>query len=62
MTDFRLYLAIGIPTFAVLIGIFIDVVHYRAINARFDSLDSRFDSLENRFDNLEARFERASRI
>ena len=48
MTDVRLYLTIGIPTLAVLIGILIDVVHHSAINARFD--------------NLELRFERTSRI
>jgi hypothetical protein len=45
-------LAIGIPTFAVLIGILMNVVYYNGLNARFNSVDDRFNRLEVRFDTL----------
>ena len=52
MNDVQLYFAIGIPTFAVLIGILMNVVHHNSVNARFNSMDGRFNSLELRFDTL----------
>jgi hypothetical protein len=52
MNDVQLYFAIGIPTFAVLIGILMNVVHHNCVNARFNSMDGRFNSLELRFDTL----------
>ena len=52
MTDVQLYLAIGIPTFAVLVGILMNVVHHNSVQARFNSVDTRFNSLELRFDTL----------
>jgi hypothetical protein len=52
VTDVQLYLAIGIPTFAVLIGILMNVVHQNAVNARFNSIDDRFNRLDVRFDTL----------
>jgi uncharacterized protein YdcH (DUF465 family) len=57
MTDVQLYLAIGIPTFAVLIGILMNVVHHTAVNARFNSVDARFNSIDDRFNRLEVRFD-----
>ncbi|MBV9769244.1 MAG: hypothetical protein JOZ32_06715 [Bryobacterales bacterium] len=52
MTDIQLYFAVGIPTFAVLIGILMNVVHHSSVNARFNSVDARFNSLKTRFDTL----------
>ena len=52
MTDLQLYLAIGIPTFAVLTGILTNVVHHNAVNARFNLIESRFNNLDVKFDTL----------
>ena len=52
MTDVQLYLAIGIPTIAVLIGILTNVIQWNAINARFNSLEGRFNNLDVKFDTL----------
>ena len=56
MTDVQLYLAIGIPTLAVLIGFLSNVVQLNTINTRISSLetrlDARFNSLEVKFDTL----------
>jgi hypothetical protein len=68
MNDTRLYLAIGLPVFAVMINILTGVLQHSATNARFTTIDSRFtnlesnmngrfNSLENRFLSLEARFD-----
>jgi hypothetical protein len=51
-TDVQLYLAIGIPTFTVLVGILMNAVFYNGLNARFNSIDNRFNRLEVRFDTL----------
>src|SRR5690242_20456649 len=55
VTDTQLYIALGIPTFAVLIGILMNVIHHSAVNSRFNSVDARFNSMEPRLSNLEAR-------
>jgi len=52
VTDIQLFLTIGIPTFAVLIGILTNVIHHNAVNARFSSLDARFNNLDVKFDIL----------
>lgn len=64
MSDLQLYIAIGIPSIAVLIGVLANVLQVNSINARFASGDARLsslESLENRFDarfnNLEAKFD-----
>ena len=57
MTDLQLYLAIGIPTFAVIVGILMNVVHHSAANARFNSVDARFNSVDARFNNLDVKFD-----
>jgi hypothetical protein len=57
MTDLQLYLAIGIPTFAVIVGILMNVVHHSAVNARFNSVDARFNSVDARFNNLDVKFD-----
>ena len=55
VTDVQLYLAIGVPTFAVLVGILMNVVYQNAVNSRFSSMEARFSSMENRLSNFEAR-------
>jgi len=57
MTDVQLYLAIGIPTFAVLVGILMNAVYHTSVNARFNSIDARFTSNEARMSSLENRFD-----
>ncbi len=57
MTDTQLYLAVGLPVFAVLINIVVGVLQHSSVNARFSGIDSRFNNLETRFTNLEACFE-----
>jgi hypothetical protein len=61
MTDVQLYLAVGIPTFAVLVGILTNIVHHSAVNARFNAVDTRISNLETRvdarFNNLDLKFD-----
>jgi hypothetical protein len=56
MNDAQLYLAIGVPVFAVLMGFMGSVLQVNTINARITSLEtamnSRFISLETRFETL----------
>ena len=52
MTDVQLYLPIGIPTLAVLLGILTNVIQWNAMNARFYSLEARFNGLDIKFDTL----------
>jgi hypothetical protein len=55
VTDLQLYLAIGIPTFAVLVGILMNAVQYSGLNARFNGVDSRFASVDSRLSSVETR-------
>jgi hypothetical protein len=61
VNDTQLYLAIGLPVFAVMMNILAGILQHNATGARFTSLETnmnaRFTSLENRFMSLEARFE-----
>jgi len=57
VTDVQLYLAIGIPTIAVLIGILTNVIHHSAVNSRFNSVDARFSNIDARFNNLDVKFD-----
>ena len=50
MTDVQLYLAIGIPTFAILVGILTNVVHHSSTNARFNGIETRISNLQTRVD------------
>ena len=52
MTDIQLYLAIGIPTLAVLAGILTNAVQWNSVNARLNSIDARFNVLDVKFDTL----------
>ena len=61
VTDVQLYLAIGMPTLAVLIGLLTNVVQLNAINARISGVETRISSMEARidarFNSLEIRLE-----
>jgi len=65
MYDAQLYLAIGVPVFAVLMAFMGSALQVNTINARITSLEAAFNSritgLENsvntRFSSLESRFE-----
>jgi len=69
VTDLQLYLAIGIPTLAVLVGILTNSMQMSAMNTRFDErfnhletrVDTRISSLETRidgrFNNLDVKFD-----
>ena len=67
MTDTQLYLAVGMPTIAILLGILINGLQFHratadlsaristietSINARFASLEARLASVETRLDIL----------
>lgn len=54
MNDAQLYLAIGVPVFAVLMGFMGTVLQINTINARFTSLET---TINTRIGSLEARFE-----
>ena len=69
MTDAQLYLAIGLPTIAVLTGIIINGMQFHnvaaALNARMGSVETRLDMLiakvmdfDSRLTRLEERMER----
>jgi hypothetical protein len=61
VTDVQLYLAVGIPTFAILVGILTNVVHHSSTNARFNGIETRISNLEARvdarFNNLDVKFD-----
>ena len=60
MSNVQIYLTIGVPTIAILIGILLNVVQINSINARFAGMETRFNNLEARmdarFNNVDARF------
>jgi len=65
MTDQQLYLAIGMPTMAVLLGILVNIGYFVALNGRISSLETRLDSrissletrLDTRINSLEGKFD-----
>ncbi len=54
LKDTQLYLAIGLPVFAVMINILTGILQHSATGERFTSIDSRFTNLDSRFTNLES--------
>ena len=50
MTDTQLYLAIGIPTLALALGMIGNGLLFNALSARMSSLEARMLALETRFD------------
>ena len=65
MTDFQLYLTVGMPSLAVLMGILVNVTMFNSLGSRMAAmegrLDAKIDSVERRFDarmhSLEAKFD-----
>ena len=61
MTNAQLYLTIGIPTFAILIGILVNQAQISSLgnsmNSRFQGLEGRIQSLENRITALEQKID-----
>ena len=61
MGDTQLYFAIGVPVFAVMMGILAGIFQMNAMGGRFTSMEARFTSLESnlgtRLTSLEARFD-----
>jgi hypothetical protein len=72
MTDAQLYFAIGVPVFAVMVGIVAGILQMNSIGGRFTSMEGRLTSFEAsmsarltsletsvnaRFTSLEARFD-----
>lgn len=57
MTDLQLYLAIGVPSFAVLLGILSNVIGFTLMNSRLSAMEARVTSLEGRMDNRMAMLE-----
>jgi hypothetical protein len=52
MMDAQLYLAIGIPTFALILGMIGNGFLFNALSARMGSLETRMLSIEGRMDIL----------
>jgi hypothetical protein len=50
MSNVQLYLIIGIPTLAALIGILVDVIQFNSLNARLDSMDASFRRTDTRIE------------
>ena len=50
MTDARLYLAIGLPTLAVVMGMIGNGFLFNALSARMSSLEARMLALETRLE------------
>lgn len=61
VTDTQLFLAIGLPVFAILLNIAAGIVQHNSSQGRFTSIENRLTGLEStmnaRFTSLEARFE-----
>ncbi len=57
MTDVQFCVAVGIPTFAVLIGILMNSINQTGMNARLNSIDARFNSVDSRFNSLDVKFD-----
>ena len=54
MTELQVYIAVGMPTFAVLVGILVNLVQLGNTNARISSFEARVDA---RFNNLDVKFD-----
>ena len=56
MSNIQLFLAIGIPTLAVVLGYVATLVQIGTINARIGDVTSRLSRLEDKFDILMQKF------
>jgi chaperonin cofactor prefoldin len=62
MNDTQLYLAIGMPTIAILVGVLINGMQYHhataALSARLTSVETRLDMLIGKVMEIDARLSR----
>jgi hypothetical protein len=54
MNNAQFYFAMGLPTFMVLIGIFLNQRSFDLLNARMGAIETRMDRIEARLDRIEA--------
>ena len=57
MTVTQLYIAIGLPTLALLLGVMFNGALFLALNSRLSAVDSRLSTLDNRMTSLESKFD-----
>jgi hypothetical protein len=57
MIDTRLYIASGVQTFVVVVGMTVNFLQYRGLSMRMDRLEARMLALENRLNFMFDRFE-----
>jgi hypothetical protein len=61
MMDTHLYLAVGLPTIAVLVGVLINATQFHAqfgtLGGRMSSMENRMIALENRITGLESNYD-----
>jgi hypothetical protein len=63
MTDIQLYIAAGLPTVAVLVGILINVSLFKSLSARLSALENKVDTkLDAAANKLAALTYRLSRV
>jgi len=55
MTDAQLYMAVGIPTIALILGMVGNGLLFNALSARITGLESRIGGLEGRIGGLQSR-------
>jgi hypothetical protein len=58
MTDTRLYLTIGFPTFVALTGILVNVGYFVALNGRLTRVGDKLDTLTGKVAELDNRVAR----
>jgi chromosome segregation ATPase len=65
MNNAQLYFAIGVPVFAIIMGMTMNIIvivwQARGIEKRIEGLDRRIDGLERRIDRVEGRFDKIDR-
>lgn len=52
VTDTQLYLAVGVPTIAIMIGMAINALVFQSLSARMNHIEARMLNLDTRFDLL----------
>ena len=52
MTDIQLYLAVGVPTIAIMIGMAINALVFQSLSSRMNHIEARMLNLDTHFDLL----------
>jgi hypothetical protein len=52
VTHTQLYLAVGVPTIAIMIGMAINALVFQSLSARMNHIEARMVNLDTRFDLL----------